>query len=557
MAPQWVNYPFDNMGAFKPNGMSGMHGQILQSNGDYMAPQWVDYPWSNSMFGPGNYTYNRIGFGTNNPTEAVDIMGNLSLNGAFKANGMSGMQGQILQSMGNNISPQWVDNTMLSSIPSGQPGQVLTFNGPNMFSWQNASGGGGNSSNWYSSGGITSITEMIRIADGTQGANKVLTSDANGNASWQTASSSSSGWGLNGNVITNSNNFIGTTNPMPLILKVNNEISARIESDQAIGNVSFGYRSAPNNSGTFNSSFGTYSLISNSSGILNSSLGFASLFANTTGNRNTATGSQALYSNTTGSNNTSIGNFNMYSNTTASDNTSIGYNSLSSNSIGEKNTAVGAISNNGSGSENTSIGYASFANMVNGGYNTAIGARADISTVSSIINATVIGYNAKVSVSNTMVLGNTSVVGWGFGTEAGSAAFKVGSSSSNGNGATLTLGGVWTNASDSTKKFNILPINYGLREVLKLKPVSYKMKGSGYNDIGFLAQEVKLVIPEIVYGNQGDMSLSYGQLTSVLTKAIQEQQVEIEAQKSQNELLQKQVLEMQKQLEVIQQLLKK
>ena len=129
-----------------------------------------------------------------------------------------------------------------------------------------------------------------------------------------------------------------------------------------------------------------------------------------------------------------------------------------------------------------------------------------------------------------MVFGNTSVVSWGFGNiyPITGHALTVGTTSSNGNGAFLTTGGVWTNASDSTKKHDVKILSYGLKDIMKLHPVSYKMNGSNYQDIGFLAQEMKLVIPEIVYGEEGQMTLSYGQLTSVLVKAMQEQQRMIE-----------------------------
>ena len=137
-----------------------------------------------------------------------------------------------------------------------------------------------------------------------------------------------------------------------------------------------------------------------------------------------------------------------------------------------------------------------------------------------------------------MVFGNSNVLGWGFGVipknTAGvvSAAITVGNTSSNGNGATLTPAGVWTNASDSTKKFNIQNMNYGLTQIMKLRPVSYQMKGSGYHDIGFIAQELKLVLPELVYGEEGSMTVAYSQITAVLTKAIQEQQKKIEEQQA-------------------------
>ena len=156
--------------------------------------------------------------------------------------------------------------------------------------------------------------------------------------------------------------------------------------------------------------------------------------------------------------------------------------------------------------------------------NTAIGTNADIST-DGINNSAAIGANAKVNASNTMVFGDGNIIGWGFGTAPGANAMVVGTNGTNGNGAMLTANGVWTNASDSTKKFNIANLNYGLDVVLKLRPVSYQMKGNGYHDIGFIAQEVQHILPELVYGKEGQMTLAYAQLTAVLTKAIQEQQI--------------------------------
>lgn len=61
------------------------------------------------------------------------------------------------------------------------------------------------------------------------GIGKVLTSDANGNASWQTAASGNNNWTLNGNDISNSNSGnigIGTTLPPQSKLAVNGTITA-------------------------------------------------------------------------------------------------------------------------------------------------------------------------------------------------------------------------------------------------------------------------------------------------------------------------------------------
>jgi hypothetical protein len=166
------------------------------------------------------------------------------------------------------------------------------------------------------------------------------------------------------------------------------------------------------------------------------------------------------------------------------------------------------------------------ATITSGSNNVCIGYVADASA--TLTNAISIGSSCTVTASNSVMFGNSLVTKWGFGKNVAGANVIENVV----NTALLTNAGVWTNASDSTFKTHIKNINYGLNDVLKLRPVSYDMKKNGNHDIGFLAQEVKLIIPEIVYGEEGQMSLSYGQLTSVLTKAIQEQQQMIDSLKA-------------------------
>lgn len=110
-------------------------------------------------------------------------------------------------------------------------------------------------------------------------------------------------------------------------------------------------------------------------------------------------------------------------------------------------------------------------------------------------------------------------------------------------GAYCDSDGEWTNASDRRLKENITPISYGLKDVLALTPVQYNMKSTGNSQIGFIAQDVKELIPELISGTEGDvdkgetLGMSYGNLTSVLVKAIQEQQEMIDELKVQNKAL--------------------
>lgn len=113
-------------------------------------------------------------------------------------------------------------------------------------------------------------------------------------------------------------------------------------------------------------------------------------------------------------------------------------------------------------------------------------------------------------------------------------------------GGAYCNGTTWVNASDSRLKRDVHPmIKYGLKEILELQPVTYYYISDATNhpEVGFIAQEVKKIIPEIVYGVEGDLEkgetlgISYGNLVPVLVKAIQEQQETIETQQKQIEEL--------------------
>jgi hypothetical protein len=89
-------------------------------------------------------------------------------------------------------------------------------------------------------------------------------------------------------------------------------------------------------------------------------------------------------------------------------------------------------------------------------------------------------------------------------------------------------------ASSLRFKENIHDLQYGLADVLKLRPVSYAYKadtnmGEGIK-LGFIAEEMQGVIPEIVsLDNHGKVfGLDYPVLTAVLTRAIQELNIKLD-----------------------------
>jgi hypothetical protein len=168
------------------------------------------------------------------------------------------------------------------------------------------------------------IAGQLQITGGTLGANRVLTSDALGNATWQNAGS---GWGLTGNGGTNpSTNFIGTTDNVALRFRTNNATSGLI--DPLNSNAFFGFIAGQSTTGTQNVAMGTNALSGN--------LG---------GSGNVALGTGALQTNTSGTGNIAIGNFADVSSSGFVNSIAIGRNAIvgASNSMVLGGTGVDAV----------------------------------------------------------------------------------------------------------------------------------------------------------------------------------------------------------------------
>jgi len=123
------------------------------------------------------------------------------------------------------------------------------------------------------------------------------------------------------------------------------------------------------------------------------------------------------------------------------------------------------------------------------------------------------------------------------GTTSTSYKFQVYIDASNEGHVTST--GDWARTSDIRFKNNVSDLKGGLDKILKLRPVRYDSKtentspkGQGRHT-GFIGQELEKVIPGIVStDSKGYKAIAYGELTTFLTEAIQEQQKQIENLKS-------------------------
>jgi len=103
----------------------------------------------------------------------------------------------------------------------------------------------------------------------------------------------------------------------------------------------------------------------------------------------------------------------------------------------------------------------------------------------------------------------------------------------------FSSGGTWINGSDVRLKKDIATLDGSLQKVLGLRPVRYNWIGqsdmgtSTGGNIGFIAQEVDQIIPEVVSHDSEYLGLSYGSFAPILAGAIQEQQAQIEVLKAQ------------------------
>ncbi len=274
-----------------------------------------------------------------------------------------------------------------------------------------------------------------------------------------TANFSFAQWTTNGNDIYNSNTGnvgIGTTSPTAK-LTVNGTIQGSNFSTAGYNTIVGSNNGNSTLTGNSNVLLGTNSGNSLTTGGINAIIG-----VNLANNLTTGTGNIIIGGVNTGNNlftasNITTGNWNViigpsagvnFTNQIA--NVAIGSNALLY-STGTYNTAVGVGSGFGasgsSGSYNTYYGAASGTNNTTGNNNVFLGYRAgyinstgndltfvgynagNSGTTDGLSNATAIGYNAQVTASNSLILGNGANVG--IGTTAPTALLHIYGSSSN------------------------------------------------------------------------------------------------------------------------------
>jgi len=107
-------------------------------------------------------------------------------------------------------------------------------------------------------------------------------------------------------------------------------------------------------------------------------------------------------------------------------------------------------------------------------------------------------------------------------------------------------------SSDRRLKTNIKDVSYGIDAVMALSPKSYNYKKGNTSDaIGFIAQDVDEVVPELVFHDEetDTYMVNYAGMSVVTVKAIQDQQAQIEALKAENAEMKAQMAEILKALD--------
>jgi hypothetical protein len=106
-----------------------------------------------------------------------------------------------------------------------------------------------------------------------------------------------------------------------------------------------------------------------------------------------------------------------------------------------------------------------------------------------------------------------------------------------------STGAVTYDTSARAYKKDIEDLNYGLTEILQMSPKKYKYKSDNAEDIGFIADEIYGIVPEIValanneimnssFEEGEPISINYDRFAPILVKAIQELKAEFDEYKT-------------------------
>jgi hypothetical protein len=169
--------------------------------------------------------------------------------------------------------------------------------------------------------------------------------------------------------------------------------------------------------------------------------------------------------------------------------------------------------------------------LANGGTTRSVTANANTITMSMVADDALHGPYITWGVGAAMKVKHTD----GAGTITNVATFQ-----SNG---ILSVGGL-VETSDRNEKQNIQTVDNALDKVMNMRGVNFEWKQNASEtrstdtQLGFVAQELEEVLPEVVMTNEdGQKSVAYSHVTAVLVEAVKELQATIETLKAEVESL--------------------
>jgi hypothetical protein len=339
-------------------------------------------------------TAGKVGIGTTTPSSKLTVAGDIESTTAFKISGSSvisiaGTRNVFAGSSAGSNNTTGSDNAFFGNTA----GAVNTTGGSNSFFGQGAGLNNTASDNSF-------FGRNAGYSSGTGGLNSFFGRAAGYSNGAGTGNAFFGGWSGSLNTA-NANSFFGT------------------------------YSGQNNSAGTGNSFFGYYAGNANTTGVENSFFGQYAGKGNLTGSKNSFFGQQAGRDNQTGTGNAFFGTYAGVGTNSGSD-SFFGYASGQSNSTGGFNTFLGAFAGfyNTTGEANTFVGDSTGYSISTSSGNSVFGKSAD--GAPGISNATAIGARARVSQSNSLVLGSiagvngaTANVSVGIGTTAPRATLDV------------------------------------------------------------------------------------------------------------------------------------
>lgn len=315
---------------------------------------------------------------------------------------------------------------------------------------------------------------------------------------------------------------------------------AGINNYKGSSNVFVGFEAGKNNSGDgvnyngkFNVFIGSDAGSNNVKGAGNTYIGYKAGY-NSNANNNIAIGSNAAWADTSGIGNVYIGNNAAVNKKNGKLNIIIGFNAAPNFNIGEKNIYIGAEAEYAGSIKNDTgsvfIGYRSGSYLSSNQKHKLYISTEQGHLIYGEFDTKKVGINITAPTQTLDVGGGGRFRAIATGTTGLTAIYIT---------ANGTLS---TSASDIRLKENVTPLtNSILNKVLKVQGVNFSWKSDSTHKkcIGFIAQDMEEIFPEIVFTNPTDgfKGINYSEYTAVLNEAIKEQQKTIENQKQEIEQL--------------------